>query len=75
MTGQERAHTQHSLYSWIFTSVGTTRGQGPIIVDVVVVVVVVATFSDILLFWKILKVNKALPNTDLLSLVMSIFDP
>ena len=37
----------------IFTSVGTTRGQGIIIVIVVVLVLVVA------IFWKILKVNKA----------------
>ena len=40
----------------IFTSVGTTRGQGIIRV---VVVVVVATFSDVLIFGKILIVNMA----------------
>ena len=45
----------------VFTSVGTTKGQGIIrvVVVVVIVVVVVATFSDILIFWKILKVNNA----------------
>ena len=44
-----------------FTSVGTTRGQGIIRVVVVLpVVVFVATFlTDIYIFWKILKVNKA----------------
>ena len=39
-----------------FTSVGTTRGQGIIRV---IVLVPVATFSDILSFWKIFKICKA----------------
>ena len=37
----------------IFTPVGTTRGQG--IIRVVVAVLVI----EILIFWKILKVNRA----------------
>ena len=40
------------LYNFI--SVGTMRGQGTIRV-----VVVLVTFFDILIFWKIFKVNKA----------------
>ena len=58
----------------VVTSVGTTGGQG-IIRFVVVVVVVVVVVSDILIFRKILKVNKAQILTDLLSLVMSVFEP
>ena len=46
------------MYVLAFTSVGTTRGQG-IIKVVVVVLVVVATFSEIIIFWNIFKVNKA----------------
>ena len=50
----------------LFTSVGTMRGQGNIRVVVVLVVVVV----DILIFWKILKVNKA----QILTLVLILRD-
>ena len=42
----------------IFTFVGTTRGQRIIRDLVVVLVVVVAPFSDTLIFWKIFKVTK-----------------
>ena len=45
----------------VITSVGTTRGQG--IIRVVVVVLVAAFFSDILIFWKIVKVKKG-PTID-----------
>ena len=40
----------------LVTSVGTTRGQG--IIRVVVVVLVDATFFDILIFRKIFKLKK-----------------
>ena len=56
----------HYRLQLVFTSVSTTRGQEIIRVVVVVVVVfviavavAVATFSDITIFWKIFKVNRA----------------
>ena len=57
LTKQKKSLKLKITNLFIFTSFGTTRGQG--IIRVVVALVVVTFFSDIHIFWNIFKVNKA----------------